>query len=96
MDIPFIKKEENMKVVYWTKQQFNNRMKTIETKNLKKHRRSRAWFSLISNFNECILCIHVEDSGNIMEIDEDKYKEIRAFVMSEEFCLPKEQNTNGG
>lgn len=73
-----------MKIIYLTNQQFQNRMKTISTKNLQKYGRSLTAISLHHHFRDCILCVH---DGAVLEIDENKYKEIRALVMTEEFCL---------
>ena len=68
---------------------FDNRMKTIVTKTLKKHKASLTWASLSRYFYDCILCIHGDD---LLEINEDKYKEIRKYVMSEEFHRKEAQD----
>jgi|GEM_PF-2638438 len=71
------------KVIFLTNQQFENRLKTIATKNLKKYGRTPTATSL-SNFyfQECIICVHESDGDNcLLEIDKNKYKEIRTHVM---------------
>ena len=71
---------------------FDNRMKTIVTKTLKKYKTSLTWASLNRYFNDCILCIYGDD---LLEINEDKYKEIRKYVMSEEFHRKEMQDEVG-
>lgn len=56
---------------------FENRMKTLETKNTKKHGHSLTWCSLLNNFNKCI----VEISESTITFDEEKYKAIRKEIM---------------
>lgn len=51
---------------------FENRMKSLETRNIKKCGQSLTWTSLYNNFNKCI----VETDENTITFDEDKYKEI--------------------
>ena len=74
------------KVIFLTEKQWDNRIKTIVTKNLKKYGRSLSWSSLSYHFKDCVLCTHCNDE-TVLEIDDGKYKEIRRHVMSEEFCL---------
>ena len=74
-----------MKGTYITNRQFDIRLKTIETKNIKKYGSSLTATSLSNGyFRDCIICIH---DDNLLEIDEDKYKEIRKRVTSEDFNL---------
>ena len=57
---------------------FDNRLKTIETKNLKKTGSSLSWASLSNDFRPCILEILMPEK--VLIIDKDKYKEIRKWV----------------
>jgi hypothetical protein len=75
--------------LYLSVQQWNNRMKSIETKNLNKYRHSTCWVSLFMYFHSCVLCHHGE---NVIEINNEKYKLIRKYVMSEEFNIAKSKN----
>jgi hypothetical protein len=63
-------------------QSWSSRMKTIETKNLKKYRKSTAWISLMMYFHSCVICV---EGGKLLTINKAKYKLIREYVMSEEF-----------
>ena len=58
---------------------FDNRLKTIETKNLKKTGSSLSWASLSNDFRPCILEILMPEK--VLIIDKDKYKEIRKWVL---------------
>mgnify|MGYP000850962079 FL=1 len=51
----------NVKVISY--QAWDNRIKTIETKNLKNYKRSLTWCSLQSYFHDCIICIHSSDKA---------------------------------
>lgn len=51
---------------------FENRMKSLETKNIKKCGQSLTWCSLLNKFNKCI----IEINENTIIFDEEKYKEI--------------------
>ena len=62
--------------------QWYNRMKSIETLNLKKYNRSTSWVSL-QNYFDCI--IESNSNYNTITFNEAKYKLIRKYVMSEEF-----------
>lgn len=53
---------------------FENRMKSLETRNIKKYGRSLTWCSLLNKFNKCI--VEVEIDKNTITFDEEKYKEI--------------------
>ncbi len=64
-------------------QMWDNRMKTIETKNLNKYGRSTSWGSLQHWFNPCVICYN--SSYNTVTFNQEKYKLIRKYVMSEEF-----------
>ena len=66
-------------------QSWDNRMKTIVTKNLNKYGRSLSFSSLGNYFNTCMICIHSSDKT--IEFNEAKYKLIRQHVMTEEFVL---------
>lgn len=54
------------------------RAKTIETQNLKRYGKSKAWISILQDFNACIVCVH----DDCLEINYEKYKEIRASELS--------------
>jgi hypothetical protein len=58
---------------------FDNRLKTIETKNLKKTGSSLSWASLSNHFRPCILEILMPEK--VLIVDKDKYKEIRKQVL---------------
>lgn len=60
-------------------QNFENRMKTLETKNLKKYGSSLTWTSLYNKFNSCI----VEIREKTLVFDEQKYKEIKQNIEKE-------------
>lgn len=62
---------------------WDNRMKTIETKNLKKYGRSLSWSSLSSYFHCCIIETNID--YQTINFNEAKYKLIREYVISEEF-----------
>jgi len=62
---------------------WHNRMKTIETKNLKKYHRSTSWVSLYTYFSPCVL--EMDSSYHTVMINEAKYQLIRKHVMSESF-----------
>lgn len=62
-----------MKTITITIENFNNRMKTIETKNLKKYGKSLTWVSLSNYFNSAIIEIY----DNLLVLDKDKYNQIR-------------------
>jgi len=72
---------DNCKIISYVG--WDNRMKTIETKNLKKYHKTSTWISMLSYFNPCIVCVY-EDLKTI-EINVAKYKLIRKYMMSEEF-----------
>ena len=59
---------------------WNNRLKSIETKNIKKYGESLTWTSLERHFNDCIIQI---TEGTII-FDEKKYKEIRKKLCKKE------------
>lgn len=64
---------------------WDNRMKSIETKNLNKYKRSLSWVGLASYFKPCI--IEYNGSYNTIKFNEAKYKLIRKYVMSDEFNI---------
>ncbi len=64
---------------------WEKRLKTISTKNLIKYGKSKSWISLRTYFNPCVICIN--GSYNTVEINKEKYKLIRQYVMSKEFAL---------
>ena len=74
-------------LVYLSRQNWHNRLKTIETKNLKKYRRSKTASSMSSYFHPCIIEFRDEDT---VVIDSKKYKLIRDHLMSEKFNLKKQ------
>ncbi len=59
---------------------FNKRMKTIETKSIKKYGESITWVGLSHKFNSCI----IEINDKTIIIDEDKYKKIRNSILKGE------------
>ena len=61
---------------------FNNRLKSISTKNLRKYKQAVTGTSLNNYFSPCIISVHPDDE--LLEINKDKYKLIRQYVMSEE------------
>jgi hypothetical protein len=67
---------------YLSSRSWENRMKSIETKNLNKYHTSTAWVSLFMYFHPCVIEHYGEDT---IVINEEKYKLIRKYVMSEEF-----------
>ena len=71
----------NVKIISY--QAWDNRLKTIETKNLNKYKKSLTWSSLQLYFNDCIICIHSSDKA--IEINQDKYKLIKNYIMSDKF-----------
>ena len=68
-----------MKIERVSYKNFYNRLKTIETKNLKKTGSSLTWVSLESYFYPSILSINSDDE--ILIIDREKYDEIRKQVL---------------
>ncbi len=56
---------------------FNNRMKSIETKNLKRYGTSLTWTSIANRFNDCIIAT----DENTITYDEERYKKIRAKML---------------
>lgn len=76
------------KILYLSQQQWSNRLKTIETKNLKKYHRTPYWLSIGHTLKGCI--IEIQD-GETLVVDEDKYKELRKFCMSEDYALGREK-----
>ena len=72
------------KILYLSAQQWNNRLKTIETKNLRKYHKTPYWLSIGRTLSPCI--IEFQD-GETRVIDAEKYKELRAFCLSEEYVL---------
>lgn len=59
---------------------FENRMKTIETKNIKKYGESLTWVSLYNLFNKCI----IEVDEKTITFDENEYKKIRKRAILKE------------
>lgn len=49
------------------------RAKTIETRNLRSHNKSKAWMTILASLNRCVLCTH----DDCLEIDYEIYKKIR-------------------
>jgi len=74
---------KNVKIISY--QAWDNRVKTIETKNLNKYKRSLSWSGIQAYFNDCIICVHSD--SKVIEINQDKYKIIRDYMMSDEFNL---------
>lgn len=58
---------------------FDNRLKTLETKMLKKYGKSKTWVSFYNDFKKCIL----EVEENTVTIDEKVYKEKRKEILGE-------------
>lgn len=74
-------RENNLKTVTYTN--WDNRIKSIVTKNLKKYKRSLSWASMGSYLNPCI--IELNSSYNTITFNEAKYKLIRQYLLSDEF-----------
>ncbi len=64
-------------------QNWDNRLKSISTKNLHKYKSAVTEASLESYFRPCIICIHSD--YKLIEINKEKYKLIRKHVMSEKY-----------
>lgn len=77
-------------VLYLSKQQWNNRIKSIETKNLRKYHRTPNWITISHNLSPCIIEIQLSnDDNSIFVIDAAKYKALRVLCMTESFALGK-------
>jgi len=72
---------ENRKYINF--QAWDNRIKTIVTKNIKKYGQSITESGIEGYFNPCIICVYSDDK--LIEINEEKYKLIRCYVTSEKF-----------
>lgn len=69
-------------IKYITKKTWDNRLKTICTKNIKKYGKSKSFTSLNYYFIPCVL---EHRDNNTLIINEIKYKIIRKYVTSKEF-----------
>lgn len=72
--------EQNCKRVSY--ENWDNRLKTISTKNLRKYKSAVTISGLEVYFQPCIVCVHPDDRE--IEINLEKYRLIRRYVMSEE------------
>lgn len=59
------------------------RGKVIVTKNLKQWRRSPGWATVLRELNRCV----VEYSDDDVIYDEQLYKAVRAYLLSEDFAV---------
>ena len=64
-----------MDPIWLSRQQWHNRLKSIETRNLKTYRRSYTIPTIERDLSDCI--IEYDDEGNI-RIDKDAYKTLKA------------------
>lgn len=77
-------------MLYLTEKQWNIRAKTIETKNLKKYHTTPYWLTIERELSGCIIEMQNRIGEPIRVIDENKYKELRKYCMSEKFVLRKD------
>jgi hypothetical protein len=77
-------------MLYLSNQQWSNRLKTIETKNLRKYHRTPYWLSIGRALSPCVI-EHID--GDTIVIDEEKYKALRLFVTSEAYALGQQEAT---
>lgn len=82
-DIPELKtiKDEDSNREFVSYKNWDNRLKSIATKNLRKYKSAVTAASLEDYFNPCIICIYSDET---IEINREKYTLIRKYVMSEE------------
>lgn len=80
---------EDIKIQYLTNKQWQNRIKTIETKTLKQLHHCSSMIS--EKMKQCI--IEYKDS-NIVIIDKLLYKKLRGLCMSEDFNNTPEKYFN--
>ena len=81
--IPELSEIENYNnTIYLSEQNWNNRLKTIERKNLNKYHRSTSWVSMIPYFDPCVIAYQ---DGDTVIINQAKYKLIRKYLMSDDF-----------
>lgn len=84
MIIPELRTADNYSEIKTiSNQSWCNRMKTIETKNLNKFKKSLIFSGLERYFNPCIIYL---DAGNsTITFNTRKYKLIKEYLMSDEF-----------
>jgi len=69
-------------MIYLTKKQWDNRIKTIATKRLHKFRRALTATSMGRYFDKAVLEIQINyPHENVLVVDEVVYKQIRALFM---------------
>lgn len=72
-----------MTYLYLTDQQWDNRMKTIATKRLKKFRRALTATSMGHYFNDAIIEIQSSRSdSSVLVVNPERYKELRVLFMN--------------
>ena len=77
-----------MGALYLSQQQWNNRIKSIETKNLREYHTTPSWLTIARAFNDCIIEYQIGNNGlSTIVIDEQKYKMQRKICLSEEFAM---------
>lgn len=70
-------------------QNWDNRAKTIETKNLKKWNKTPAWLSILREMGKSVISFDSCDGS--VTFDESEYKKIREHCLSEKYafsCVP--------
>ena len=80
-NIPELKDIDNSAVEYVYYNNWESRMKTIATKNLKKYHKTPGVSFIHSCLALCIICCH----DDYIEINRKKYELIRKYLMSKEF-----------
>lgn len=70
-------------MLYLTEKQWDNRIKTIATKRLRKFREALTATSMGRYFNiSCIVELQENLGGTIIVVNEEKYKEMRVLFMN--------------
>ena len=75
--------------LYLSYQNFDNRIKSIVTKNMNKYHHSLTFSGIEAYLQPCVLCTY---DGETIEINKEKYKLIRKYLMSDEFNLKEGRN----
>lgn len=66
-----------------SRENWSNRAKTIETKNLHQWHKTPYWLSIERKLSESI----IEFANGYIVFDEEKYKQLRKLCLSEEYAL---------
>jgi hypothetical protein len=72
-----------IKLLYLSQEQWDRRIKTIASKNLKEYHRTPYWLSVGYAMHDCI----VEIYDGTLVVDEEKYKELKKICRSEKYAL---------